>query len=294
VKSVKSFDGDKMFAVVGEVDPLKLCEKIQQKQKKKVELVSPLPNKDKNKGKETEKVGGEWEKKKNIEDKQQNKQDNSKSKEPPITVLKLSPDFDDKSMQTIMKIIMKSQGYQEVSIDRKNFMIKITGTMDVKALVETINKKLKKTVEIVPPKKGGGNEKNESGSGGGDQMKGGGDGKASDNNVRDGGGMMEGNRSGALPKEIVPPNKASGNEKNQKGSGSGGGGGDGDSGGEQGKWGGERKACGDCGRDGGGMMERNNSGYVPFEYQNPYANESLLDKLRNPLDEENPNACCVL
>ncbi|CAK9187233.1 unnamed protein product [Ilex paraguariensis] len=253
VKSVKSFDGDKMFAVVGEVDPLKLCEKIQQKQKKKVELVSPLPNKDKNKGKETEKVGGEWEKKKNIEDKQQNKQDNSKSKE----------------------VVNGVTGYQEVSIDRKNFMIKITGTMDVKALVETINKKLKKTVEIVPPKKGGGNEKNESGSGGGDQMKGGGDGKASDNNVRDGGGMMEGNRSGALPKEIVPPNKASGNEKNQKGSGSGGGGGDGDSGAEQGKWGGERKACGDCGRDGGGMMERNNSGYVPFEYQNPYANERV-------------------
>lgn len=63
--------------VVGNVDPIKLREKIEQKTKKKVELISPSPKKDKNGG------GGGGEEKKNNDDKKAEKKsdDNKKSKE---------------------------------------------------------------------------------------------------------------------------------------------------------------------------------------------------------------------
>lgn len=48
VKSVKGFDGDmNKLKVVGNVDPSKLREKIEQKTKKKVEILSPVTKKDK-------------------------------------------------------------------------------------------------------------------------------------------------------------------------------------------------------------------------------------------------------
>lgn len=68
--------------VVGNVDPIKLREKIEEKTKKKVELISPSPKKDKNGG------GGGGEEKKNNDDKKAEKKsdDNKKSKEVSLLV----------------------------------------------------------------------------------------------------------------------------------------------------------------------------------------------------------------
>uniref|UniRef100_A0A5B6ZFH1 HMA domain-containing protein n=1 Tax=Davidia involucrata TaxID=16924 RepID=A0A5B6ZFH1_DAVIN len=72
VESVKGGDGDtNKITVTGKVDPLKLREYVEQKSRKKVELVSPLPKKEKENG------GGE----KKTEDKPEKKPDEKKSKE---------------------------------------------------------------------------------------------------------------------------------------------------------------------------------------------------------------------
>lgn len=71
---------DQKVTVVGKVDPAKLREKVEQKTHKKVELVSPQPEKDGN-NKEKENDGGKKEKKKESTDKNSNDQKTSKEKE---------------------------------------------------------------------------------------------------------------------------------------------------------------------------------------------------------------------
>lgn len=56
-------------------------------------------------------------------------------------------------------------GYKEIKIDHEKELVTVTGSMDIKELVETLKKQLKKDVQIVPPKKEGG-EKKEGGGGG--------------------------------------------------------------------------------------------------------------------------------
>lgn len=79
VKSVKGFDGDmNKLKVVGNVDPSKLREKIEQKTKKKVEILSPVTKKDKddsNKENKKDVVGDDKSKKSG------DKSDEKKSKE---------------------------------------------------------------------------------------------------------------------------------------------------------------------------------------------------------------------
>uniref|UniRef100_A0A5B6ZF32 HMA domain-containing protein n=2 Tax=Davidia involucrata TaxID=16924 RepID=A0A5B6ZF32_DAVIN len=70
-------------------------------------------------------------------------------------------------IQKIRRIVGKAKGYQEMSLDRQKDLVTVKGTMDMKALADSLNKKLKRPVDIVPPKKeGGGGEKKEKGGGG--------------------------------------------------------------------------------------------------------------------------------
>ncbi|KAK4719858.1 hypothetical protein R3W88_018196 [Solanum pinnatisectum] len=110
---------------IGEVDALKLKEKVERKMNRPVQLISPLP-------KDCKK-----EKKHNENDSKSTKGDDKKTKEK-----------------------------EDMKIDQEKELVTVTGSMDMKELVEALKKQLKKDVQTVPPKKEGG-EKKEGGGGGG-------------------------------------------------------------------------------------------------------------------------------
>ncbi|KAL0390558.1 UNVERIFIED_CONTAM: Heavy metal-associated isoprenylated plant protein 3 [Sesamum calycinum] len=182
IKCIRSFDGRfKNFASsiflgfpafehihdygCGEVDPAKLREKLEQKTHKKVELISPQPKKDgdkKENGKGKENSGGDnakQEKKKESKDKNSNDKSDekkSKEKEPPVVTAVLKVNLHcDGCIQKIYKTVTKTKGYQDIKIDTQKDLVTVTGSMDMKALAELLQKQLKKDVEIVPRKRMG-------------------------------------------------------------------------------------------------------------------------------------------
>lgn len=69
-------------------------------------------------------------------------------------------------------------GVKEMALDKEKELVTVKGTMDAKALAESLKERLKRPVEVVPPKKekeGGGDGDKKDGGGGG-KKKGGGDG----------------------------------------------------------------------------------------------------------------------
>ncbi|XP_059302637.1 heavy metal-associated isoprenylated plant protein 3 [Lycium ferocissimum] len=184
IKVVRSFEGvEKVICdndankvtAIGKVDPLKLKEKMERKLKKPVQLISPLPKdckKEKNQN-ENDTKGTKGDDKKN------------KEKEPPVTttVLKLHLHCEG-CIEKMHKIITKNKGYKEMKIDHEKDLVTVTGSIDMKELVEELKKKLKKDVEIVPPKKEGG-EKKDGGDGKGKAKdgQGGGDNKVVNNGM---------------------------------------------------------------------------------------------------------------
>ncbi|KAF2321751.1 hypothetical protein GH714_002093 [Hevea brasiliensis] len=102
-------------------------------------------------------------------------------------------------IEKIHKIVTKTEGVQELTVDKQKETVTVKGTMDVKALTEALKNKLKRPVEIVPPKKekdggGGGDKDGENAGGGGGKKKN----KGGDGQDKAGGGdaapKMEGNR----------------------------------------------------------------------------------------------------
>ncbi|GAB4850733.1 hypothetical protein Ancab_030033 [Ancistrocladus abbreviatus] len=149
------------LTVVGTLDPVKLRDKLEKKTKKKVELISPQPKKEKDGG------NAGQEKKDEGSEKNEKKQDLNKkaNKEPPVVtvVLKLAWHCEG-CAQKIHKIVSTFKGVRKMSLDKEKDLLTVNGTMDVKALVECLKEKLKRNVEIVPDKKdkikegvGGGN-----------------------------------------------------------------------------------------------------------------------------------------
>ncbi|KAL3750983.1 hypothetical protein ACJRO7_011894 [Eucalyptus globulus] len=155
VEKTKVDGGAMKVTVEGHVDPAKLREKMQEKTKKKVELVSPLPKRDKGQSSD--------EKKKADEEKK-------KPKEPPVTtvVLKFSCLHCEGCIQKIRKIITKTKGVLDVEFNRDKDTATVRGAMDAKALAENLREQMKRAVEIVPPKKDkdGGEAKDKEGGGG--------------------------------------------------------------------------------------------------------------------------------
>ncbi|GAA0173490.1 hypothetical protein LIER_27094 [Lithospermum erythrorhizon] len=161
------------ISVLGDVDILKLREKIEQRTNKKVEVISPLPKKDKADG-NADKKSKEKEDNNN-KDSHKKSKDDKKPKELTVTtaVLKVRLHCEG-CIHKIHKIVTKTKGYKEMSIDKQKDLVTVTGAIDMKSLAENLKKHLKKNVEIVPPK--GDGEKKEKGDkkdGGDDQKSGG-------------------------------------------------------------------------------------------------------------------------
>ncbi|XP_038970862.1 heavy metal-associated isoprenylated plant protein 3 [Phoenix dactylifera] len=195
-RSVKGFEGVEgmkadisggKLTVVGKMDPTKLRDRVAAKTHKKVDLVSPTnpPKKDAKEKEDSKKPAGE---------KNSNKSDDKKSKEPVVTtvVLKIRLHCDG-CIERITKRIRKIKGVQQVTADAQKDLVTVKGTMDAKALPEVLKEKLKRAVEVVPPKKDDGGEKKDKG---GEKKDKGGD-KKEKGEGGGGGGKVDGGKEAA-------------------------------------------------------------------------------------------------
>ncbi|KAL5546123.1 hypothetical protein UlMin_005810 [Ulmus minor] len=167
VSSVTADSATNKVMVIGKVDPAGIREKLEQKTKKKVELVSPQPKKD----------GGGGDKKpeeKPAEKKAEEKKAEEKKPKESTVVLKINLHCDG-CIQKIRKIIYKIKGVDTVEVDASKDLVTVKGTMDTKELAPYLTVKLKRSVDVVAPKKddGGGDKKGKEAApaGGGDKKE---------------------------------------------------------------------------------------------------------------------------
>ncbi|KAK7337094.1 hypothetical protein VNO77_17653 [Canavalia gladiata] len=165
VEDVKADLSGNKLTVIGKMDASKVRDKLVEKTKKKVELVSPQPKKD---DKPPEK--------KPEEKKPEEKKPEEKSPKESTVVLKIRLHCDG-CIHKIRKIILKTKGVDSVNIEGGKDLVTVKGTMEVKEMVPYLKEKLKRNVEVVPPKKDDDkkekNEKNENKEGsGGDKKEG--------------------------------------------------------------------------------------------------------------------------
>ncbi|KAK4773647.1 hypothetical protein SAY87_028666 [Trapa incisa] len=161
VEKVKADWKANKLTLRGQTDPGELREQLQERLKKKVELISPQqPKKSDSKG--SNKKDSD-----NKTSKESKKSDDKKlnEKAPVMTaVLKLRLHCMGCILK-IYKIASKIKGVDSISIEKEKELVTVTGTMDVKSLVESLEERMKKKVEIVSPKK----EKDGGGGGGGNK-----------------------------------------------------------------------------------------------------------------------------
>ncbi|GMY14799.1 heavy metal-associated isoprenylated plant protein 5-like [Fagus crenata] len=190
-RAVRNFDGVEgvktdytanKVTVTGKVDPTEIKEKLEQKIKKKVELVSPQPKKD---------GGGDKKPAEKAEKKEEPKKEEPKKPIQSTVVYKIKLHCEG-CINKIRRVIKKYDGVETVEIEGPKDQVTVKGTMDVNELTPYLRTKLKRSVDVVPPKKeeGGGEKKEkEGGGGGGDKKeKEGGGGGGGDKKEKEGGG----------------------------------------------------------------------------------------------------------
>lgn len=280
VKAVRTLDGVESvrigdyelnkLTVIGHLDPAILRQKVEEKTKKKVEVISPASKKTKDGENTNQSDGGGGDNKKKQQKQSQDQQppsdkaktavkkDEKKPKELPVTtaVLKV-PLHCQGCIGKIHKVVSKTKGYIEMSIDKNKDLVTVKGAMDMKLLADVLKQKLKRAVEVVPPKKDGGD--------GGGEKKG------------KGGGEKKGKSGGGNDGE----GKGGGGGGEKKGKGGGGDDGDGNDGG-----GGKAEAF---------MME-NHGGPIGYPYPQYAYGSGYADLVHAPqlFSDENPNACSVM
>ncbi|CAN6581001.1 unnamed protein product [Malus baccata var. baccata] len=207
VEQVKTDSAANILTVTGKVNPAGLKEKLEQKIKKKIDLVSPQPKKDGG--------GGGGDKKPAAEGKAEKKDDEKKPAEDkkPIeapkensVVLKIRLHCEG-CMHKMKSKISKFKGVNSVSFDAPKDLVMVKGFMDVKELVPYLKDKFRRAVEVVPPKKDdggaadkkskdGGGDKKEKEAAGGDKKEKDGGGEKKDKAVAAGDGAAAGGGGG--------------------------------------------------------------------------------------------------
>ncbi|KAI3688153.1 hypothetical protein L1987_81862 [Smallanthus sonchifolius] len=189
VESVERAENEwEKITAVGKFDPIELCEIVEKKIKKKVELISPAAKKQNN--------GGGGEQKKQQKQQTAAEKDEDKAKKIPVTttVLKV-PLHCEGCIKKIQKLVRKTEGFVDMSIDKSNELVTVKGAMDMNVLTAALKDKLNKKADIVPAKGGGGKKAKGGGgdgegkeSGGGKKAKGGGGGDGEGKGKESGGG----------------------------------------------------------------------------------------------------------
>ncbi|KAK8561931.1 hypothetical protein V6N13_148930 [Hibiscus sabdariffa] len=163
VEDVKTDSGANKLTVIGKIDPAIIRDRLAEKTKKKVDLISPQPKKDAAAG----------DKKPEAEKKPEEKKEEKKPPKESTVVLKIRTHCDG-CINKIRKIILKVNGVQSVDVDGAKDLVTVKGTMDVKDLVPYLKQKLRRNVDVVPPKKDDAGDKKDAG---GDKKDAGGDNK---------------------------------------------------------------------------------------------------------------------
>ncbi|XP_057765083.1 heavy metal-associated isoprenylated plant protein 7-like [Salvia miltiorrhiza] len=124
-------------------DPIKVCQRIQKKSGRKVEIISPLPNKEESDDNKQQQQ--QQEENKDPQSKQQNKQ------EPPavITVVLKVRMHCEACAQVLQKRIGKVQGVESVTTDIANDRVIVRGVLDPEKLVNDVYKRTGKQASIV-------------------------------------------------------------------------------------------------------------------------------------------------
>ncbi|KAI3838581.1 hypothetical protein MKX03_030347 [Papaver bracteatum] len=150
-KSLRGFEGVEevrtdckahLVVVKGKTaDPIKVCERIQKKSGRKVEIISPLP-----------KPPEEEKKEENTENKPA--EEEKKDEPPPVITVILNVRMHcEACAQVLHKRIRKFQGVEAVETDLINSKVTVKGIMDPAKLIENVYKKTKKQVSIVVEEK---------------------------------------------------------------------------------------------------------------------------------------------
>ncbi|ERN03997.1 heavy metal-associated isoprenylated plant protein 3 isoform X2 [Amborella trichopoda] len=144
IENVKADMGENKLSVTGKVDPVLVYEKVK-KSGKKVELVSPLPPKNKDGNKDGDK-------KSQGENKGAEKEQKQKKEQVKTVVLKIRLHCQG-CVQQIKKTVSKIKGVDSVDLDLQKDNVTVKGTMEAASLEAELRKRLKRAVEIVDPKK---------------------------------------------------------------------------------------------------------------------------------------------
>ncbi|KAK1395448.1 Copper-binding family protein [Heracleum sosnowskyi] len=146
-KSLKGFQGveevmadckgSKVVVKGKAVDPMKVCERIQKKSGRKVEIISPLPKPpEENKGQETKP--------------EEPPKEDKKDEPPPVITLVLKIGMHcEACSQLLQKRIRKIKGVEAVTTDLANDQVTVKGVLDPEKLVTDIYKKTKKQATVV-------------------------------------------------------------------------------------------------------------------------------------------------
>lgn len=122
-------------------DPIKVCERLQKKSGRKVELISPLPKPPEENKDAKEEIKEE-------------KQEEKKEEPPtPITVILNVRMHCEACAQVLQKRIRKIKGVDSVETDLGNDQVIVKGIVDPAKLVDDVYKKTRKQASIVPEEK---------------------------------------------------------------------------------------------------------------------------------------------
>ncbi|KAG6771865.1 hypothetical protein POTOM_023258 [Populus tomentosa] len=185
VEGLKTDCAGNKLTVTGKVDPAKIKARLEEKTKRKVEIISPQPKKDDG---AAAAGGGDKKADEKPEKKPEGKKEEAKKPPPESTVVLKIRLHCEGCISKIKKIISKIKGVSSVTVDAAKDLVTVKGTMDVKDLAPYLNEKLRRAVEVVPPKKeeekkdkaapadGGGEKKEKGGEAKGEEKKKEGDG----------------------------------------------------------------------------------------------------------------------
>ncbi|XP_025886405.1 heavy metal-associated isoprenylated plant protein 7-like isoform X2 [Solanum lycopersicum] len=138
VEEVKADSKASKVVIKGKnADPLKVCERIQKKSGRKVELISPLP-----KPPEENKKEEEEEKLPKVEEK--------KDEPPPVITVKMTVQMHcEACAQVLQKRIRKIQGVESVTTDLGNNQVVVKGVVDPEKLANDVYKRTGKQAMVV-------------------------------------------------------------------------------------------------------------------------------------------------
>ncbi|KAK4776094.1 hypothetical protein SAY87_024055 [Trapa incisa] len=142
VEDVKVDSSNKKITLTGKVDAVKIKERLEEKTRKKVDIISPPPNK--------EDAAPAGDKKPDEKKPAEVKKEEDKKPKQVTVILKIRLHCDG-CINKIKKVILKIKGVDVVSVEAGEDLVTVTGTMDVKELSPYLTQKLKRTVSVVPP-----------------------------------------------------------------------------------------------------------------------------------------------